>query len=953
MIEVLGWTVTQQMILTGAVIGLTYALLAAGLVLVYRSSGVINFAHAEVGAFGALLLALMVENYGVNFWAALVLAVVAGAGISGVVELTGVRRLFDAPRVVISIATVGVAQLVFFATLTLPAIQTGAGFPSPFLPGRDFGIFGLFDLPTQFDITNNLILRSREFSVLLLAPAAILLLSWFVTGTRFGLAVRASADNPDTARLFGISVKQASTIVWVLAGGFAVFTTVLSAPLVGISASAGALSLGPGLLLRALTVALIARMTSLPITILGGLGVGIVEAIVIRNSADPSVINVWLFVFVVVIVLVQRRQAASEGEWSLSPKIREIPERLRALWWVRRLPQIASVVGLLVLAAVPLVFTQASEQFLWTLVVIYAMAALSVTVLTGWSGQLSLGQFAFVGLGAMVTVTLYQRNDLPFLLALVIASAVGVVASFIIGIPALRVRGLYLAVATLAFAVAAGSWLLNQAFLLGDGSSVPSLDRPGIGPLDFGDRRTYYWFCLAVLLLVILAVARLRRTGVYRTMVAVRENEEAASAYTVSPARAKLTAFAVAGGIAALAGGLLAVLLPGFTPSVEFEPNESIRVLAIAIIGGLGSITGAVLGSIYVLGLPAALGHSQQVALLTSGVGLLVLLMYFPGGLVQILYMLRDATLRWADSRMGDIGPDPRKAAIEAAVPSRPARPEAELAPGVPSLATTGVTVTFGGVVAVNEASIVVNDGELVGLIGTNGAGKTTFMNAIGGFVRMTGGVEVLGRDVSRLSPARRHAVGIGRIFQNARLFGGLTVRDTLRVGLEAREPSLLVPSMFALPPSPTSERRKRVESDELIGFLGLGRYADTHIAELSTGTRRVVELAGLLAVDARVLLLDEPTAGVAQRETEAFGPLIRRIQSELGASILLIEHDMPLVMSISDRIYCLEAGAIIAEGPPGVVRDDPLVIASYLGTEERAIRRSGAQAQPAGDAGG
>jgi ABC-type branched-subunit amino acid transport system ATPase component len=230
---------------------------------------------------------------------------------------------------------------------------------------------------------------------------------------------------------------------------------------------------------------------------------------------------------------------------------------------------------------------------------------------------------------------------------------------------------------------------------------------------------------------------------------------------------------------------------------------------------------------------------------------------------------------------------------------------------------------------------------EIVGLIGTNGAGKSTLMNAISGFVPSTGRVELLGVDISDAPAHARHRVGLGRGFQDAALFGGLTVRETLMVALEARERSQLLASAFGLPQSRRAERRKRSESDGIIGFLGLGRWADANITDLSTGLRRIVELGCLIATDARVLLLDEPTGGMAQRETEAFAPLIRQVQRELDASIVVIEHDMPLIMSISDRVYCLEAGAVISHGTPTEVRTDPRVIASYLGTDERAIERS------------
>jgi ABC-type branched-subunit amino acid transport system ATPase component len=336
--------------------------------------------------------------------------------------------------------------------------------------------------------------------------------------------------------------------------------------------------------------------------------------------------------------------------------------------------------------------------------------------------------------------------------------------------------------------------------------------------------------------------------------------------------------------------------------------------------------------------MPGFFPDNQLVPLLTSSLGLLVLLLYFPGGFVQVGYATRDGLLAWAAHRRGEVDTTRRAEAPSAL--TRQVRPP--VTSGVHALEVRDIRVRFGGNVAVDGVSLAVGADEIVGLIGTNGAGKSTLMNAIGGFVRAKGTVALHGEDVSRYGPARRAREGLGRTFQAAQLFPELTVRETVEVALEARGRTAFLSTALLLPHASIRERRRRAEADDLIGFLGLGRYANNRISDLSTGTRRIVELAGLLALDARVLCLDEPTAGVAQRETEAFGPLIKEIRRELGAAMLIIEHDMPLIMSISDRVYCLEVGRVIAEGIPHVVRHDPKVVASYLGMDERAIARSG-----------
>lgn len=945
-----------EIVVVGLLTGLTYGVLAVGLVLIYRATGVINFAHGEIGAFGAAVLALLVLDYRWNFFVALAAVLVIGAAIGAVVELGVIRRLFHAPRLILLVATIGVAQLMFFAQAILPGIENIASYPTPLNRAIEIGDF---------------LMRSEHFMVLAFVPACVAGLTIFLTRTPYGLAVRASSENGDAARLAGISVKRVSTLVWILAAVLATLSAVLLNPMRGVIVGGAFGTMGPGLLLRALAAGLIGRLTSLPLALAGGVAIGLAEALVLINVATPGVADLLMFALVVALVLRQRRGAGGEeGAWSLSPKIKPIPERLRAIWWVRRLPLLGGGASLALAVLVPLVFTTSAQLFLLTTVLVYAMVALSLTVLIGWAGQLSLGQFAFVGLGAMTTASLYGRG-MPFLVALAYGTVAGIVAALAVGGPALRVRGLDLAITTLAFAVMAHGWLLSHEMFTG-GDSVITVPRATVAGIDLRSPTVYYYLCLVALVVAVVMMARLRASGVGRTLIAVRDNEPSASSFTVSPTVAKLTAFAVSGGLAALAGGLLAGLRVQFT-TAAFAVTESLNVVAMTVIGGVGSVAGSVLGAVYVVGIPAIFQDAQAARLLSSGIGLLVLLLYFPGGIAQLLYKGRDSILAVAERRLATRSPVPPasdgpsepggedtdpgangerpRPAVPAAVDDEPAH-AAEDGDGKvrPVLLATDVAVRFGGRWALDRVSIEAHRGELVGLIGSNGAGKSTLMNVISGFVPpLTGRVEVLGTDVTSLPPHERARLGLGRVFQDARLFSDLTVIEAVKVALEGQERSEAVPSMLALPPARRAERAKSAQAAELVDYLGLGRYADAFISDLSTGTRRIAELVCLLALRPRVILLDEPTAGVAQRETEAFGPLLERLRRELDATLVIIEHDMPLIMSISDRVYCLGAGEIIAHGGPEEVRTDPAVVAAYLGTDDRAIQRSGTAAAVTG----
>jgi ABC-type branched-subunit amino acid transport system ATPase component/ABC-type branched-subunit amino acid transport system permease subunit len=945
---------TRQIAFDGLVNGLAIGLIALGIVLVYRAGRVINFAVGNLGVIGAALLPLAVINYGVPFWAALVGSLLVGTLAGTVVELAVIRRLFHSARVTVLIATIGVAQACVAAVKALPDVDGAvrASYPVP--------------ITTHWELAGVRI-TGAQVCVLVVVPVVAGALTWFLGRTTQGRAVTASADNPNLARTVGISPKMVSTLVWTLAGLLSTLAMILIAGQSGrVSATA---DLGPNTMVRAMAAAVIAGLTSFRWSMVAGIAIGVLQAAVRFNFVEQTgLVDFLLLCAVVTAVWVRARRDARPDNggdaraFSTGPRPAPVPERLRGVWWIRHLGTLGLAVPLLVAVLLPLVITQASRHLLYGTILAFAICACSLTVLTGWAGQLSLGQMAFAGLGALTTAALTRGvsidigadrtiafQALPFALSTLLAAAVTAALAAIVGAGALRVNGMLLAVSTFALGVAAAGYLYRRPFLTdGNAASVP-LPRGHLFGLDLADERTYYYVLLVVLVVVLALIARLRSHGTGRRTIAVRDNPEAAAACTVAPLRTKVTAFALSGAIAGLGGSLLAGSVQS-VPLTErfFQVSDSLTLVAIVVIGGLGSTVGPVIGAVWVVGLPAFFPGNSLVPIFASSIGLLVLLLYFPGGLTQIAHAGRAALIRWAQGRL------PEVAAETAPAPASPRRPmrtreRAEVAPDTAEfvLSTDNVSVRYGGNTAVDSVSIGLRPGEILGLIGTNGAGKSTLLNAIGGFAPATGKVDLLGHDVSRLAPAKRAALGLGRTFQAARLFPELTVRETVLVALEARKRSGLISTALVLPGAVRAERHRRAEAADLIDLVGLGRYADTPVALLSTGTRRIVELANLIALDARVLCLDEPTAGVAQRETEALGPLLLRLRRELDAAMIVIEHDMPFMMSISDRLYCLAAGKVISEGTPEEVRTDPAVIAGYLGTDTRAIDRSGVAGTP------
>jgi branched-chain amino acid transport system permease protein len=1314
-------------LLQGVVLGGLSSLIAMGLVLIYRSARIFNFAQAAIGGLAASVAIILVSGEHWSYYVAVPIGLAVAVATGWTVDAAVVQRFSRAPRLIFTVATIGLAQILGAIEIVLPNLTSHLSATTS------------FTTPFSFKFTvAPLVFTGNQLVAIIVVPVALGLLFWFFQTTDTGTAIRASADSSERALLLGIPVRRLSRITWMVAGGLSGVGAILSAPILG--ANIGVAS-GPQDLLLPLAAAVLAGMESLPATVLWSLVLNIVYQGVYWSYHQDTYVNVAVFFVVLIGLLFQRRKVSRVeggelGDYVAAREVAPIPAALASLKEVKAFRIIGLLVVVAALFLAPLVF---NDTWLVTLadIVIFGIIAMSLVTLTGWAGQISLGQYAFVGIGAAVTGSLMVHLHVEFFLAMLAAAAIGAAIACVIGIPALRIPGLYLAVVTLAFAVMVSTWVLSSTYFPWlDPSTVarPILFRR----FELSSQRQFYELCVVMLLVSAYLARNFRRSRAGRTVLAVRDNPRAASAYGISPFRAKLVAFAFSGALAGVAGALTVLAQQGIGYA-GFDPGMSVTVFAMVVIGGLGSLTGGVLGAIYVEGL-SHLSDAWQ--LLAQGGGLLVLLMVLPEGLGGIVFRIRDwalaglarrkgitdlstaspsedvgvadmeevlgavgggralstqamsvitredtspvahdaalrlgaledlevqgrapgeegvqpdagpaggrpaliavddiraaygsskvlydvsfgvaqgevvallgtngagksTTLRvvaglmqpvsgtvsyigedvtswspaarvqsglvtvlggrgifpslsvaenlrmggWvakrhqhdeqfvksatervlqlfprlgermtqragllsggeqqmlalaqallcrpkllmidelslglAPSVVGDLlevvralaasgvtvvvveqsvnvataisrravfmergrvrfsGPTPdlsqqpkllrsvflhaanrakrrrgdagrQDAAFAMAAASYPAGPGAGAPPPVPSpeqlaailgggtatngpdspvatgpapanpapanpapanpagmvalpgisfppapvlqpaadspnatataaFAVIGASKQYGGVSALTDVSLSVAPGEILGIIGSNGAGKTTLFDVCSGFaIPDTGRVMLLGEDVTHVTPAQRAARGLGRVFQDARLFPSMTVSEALATALEQHVP-VRDPLACALGLSAVvvSEAAVEARAKRLMSEMGLERFRDRFVSELSTGTRRIVELACAVAHEPRVLLLDEPTSGIAQRESEALGELLVGLRDQTGAAFVVIEHDVPLVSSIADRIACMHIGAVIAEGDTSSVLNDPAVLAAYLGSDEAGI---------------
>ena len=617
----------------GLIIGLLTALISVGMALVYRANRVLNFAQPDLGFVPASLAVMLILFSGLNYVLGLVIGLIAAFVVGAIVELAVIRRFFRASRLILTVATIGVTQLLAVAALLIPRWWNKRAASQRLTP----------PFSMKFTI-QPIVFSANDVIAVVLAPLAMVAVGLWLRHTLLGVAVRASADNADRAGLLGVPVQRIHTLVWAIAGALAYLAMFLRAGIVGLPVGS---AFDISVLLRSLAALMIGRLTNLPVIVSSSLVLGVLEQAVIYKASSPLLLDPIIAVIIVAALLVQRREVTRAGRdstssWQSSEEVRPIAAallRVREVIAVRSTLAVAIMAGLLSLPS----FLGPDKLLKASAVVVFALVGISIVVLTGWAGQVSLGQMAFVGLGAAVGAKLTTTWHVDLLLALPGAGAVGALAAVVVGVPALRLRGLYLAVSTLGLALATSSYLLNRRFF----HWIPKgrIARPKLlGRFDTQSQGRFYILSLVVLTIVIGSVRGIRRSRTGRVIIALRENEAAAQTYGINTVLAKLTAFAISGAVAGVAGCLLSHLTQSFEP-VSYEPSQSILVFTTAVIGGLGSITGAVLGAVYLRGSQWFLANAWQ-QFFTSALGVLLVLMTMPGGIGGVVARIRDRWLR-------------------------------------------------------------------------------------------------------------------------------------------------------------------------------------------------------------------------------------------------------------------------------------------------------------------
>jgi ABC-type branched-subunit amino acid transport system ATPase component/ABC-type branched-subunit amino acid transport system permease subunit len=877
--------------LLGLGAGAVYVLLAQGVVLVFRGSGVLNLAQGALAMLAAYQFNSLRSGGGWSNWEAMVV-VVAGTAVLGLlVDVIVMRRLRRASALARLIATLGV----LIVAISFAILHWGAT-PSIVLP---------IIAPHEVNILGATVTSDRLWMVAIAVfVSAVLAVVWRYT--RFGWIAEAVSESGTGVAALGWSPGLISAATWTVGGALAGLAGILISPITQLNQTGLAL-----LIIPALAATLIGSFRSFGLTLVGGLVIGMAQSLTGKYVHITGASDALPFLIIVGVLITRGSPLPLRGH---------VLDRMPSVGLGRVDPRTAgpaiAIGGLFIC-----LFSGPNVQAMFATTLAIGIILLSLVVLVGYAGQLSLAQYALAGIGALIAARLVAAQGWPFELALIAGVLGAMCVGVIFALPALRTRGVNLAVVTLGLGLATESVIFQNGSLTGgvSGTAVGSQTFLGLNIDPIDHPVNYSVFVFAFFVLASLAVAYVRRSRAGRRMLAVRANERAAASTGVNVLAVKLQAFAVSGALAGL-GGILLAFQSTTVPFSSFDPFSSINAVAQVVLGGVGFVFGAAVGGTFSPQSITSLIESQSLESyipLVGGIGMLLTLIFNPDGIAAA----GSITLRGLMRRL-HLQHEPRPFSLGEESPS-PVAPR--------TLVVEKLGVRYGGIVAVDDVSLRVEPGQVVALIGPNGAGKTSLMDGLTGFTPSTGRVLLDGDDIAGLSAHRRAAAGIARSWQGLELFEDLTVQENLQVAFDraGAAPQSTGAGRFgrgdhSLPPAAATSVREFGLEDHLL------RYPE----ELSYGQRRLVAIARAAAMEPSVLLLDEPAAGLDEHESAELAILVRGLAKRRKMALLVIEHDMDFIMGIADHVVVIDFGRQVAEGPPEAISRDSAAIAAYLGEE-------------------
>ncbi|MCU1481267.1 MAG: Amino acid/amide transporter rane protein 1, family /amino acid/amide transporter rane [Subtercola sp.] len=896
----------------GMASGAMYALVALGVVVSFKASRVLNFAAGASGALAAFVFYSLRDDMGIPSVVALIASLVLG-GIIGAGTALLLRWLKKGSQLTRLIATVALLTLL---QGVMNLIWGGnGGQPMSILPTNRIAILPGLEIPID--------------RLILTASAIVLAIGLWLLYTKsvFGLATSAVAESRFVTSASGWSPTKLELTNFAIAGVLSALAAILLAPILTLSSSVLALTVIP-----ALAAALVGRFQSFAITVIAAIGIGVLQSelsyfqtnIADAFKMDPASLvglpEMVPLVIIIVVLVLTGRSRPGRGESSESLPLPG-PGILRPGTLA-----IAIAIGVALL-----VFSPDSWANGLIITFGFTLVVLSVVVVTGFAGQLSLAQFALAGAGCWAAA-LVGSAGWPFEIAFVVGLVVATATGLLVALLSVRTRGVNFAIVTLGLASVLEAMVFTNPALTGgfEGLTVASPSVFGIDLDPILTPRVYGAFALVVIIVVSLILVAVRRARRGREMLAVRGNERAAASLGINVVGAKLFACALAGVVAG-AGGIILGFRSTHIQLNFFDVFGSMEVVLFSVFGGVGWVSGAPAGALSANGgivtqilntIFPGVGQIDYWLLVVAGLNVLVILRVAPDGLAAVnsesLNRLRD---RWRTRRTSAREAGRRSTpAVEAlAPPASDARPDA-------TLEVRNVTVRFGGLVALDSISFRVNPGEIVGLMGPNGAGKTTMLDVITGFTSPTSGeVYFDGRPISKFSPHARARDGLVRSWQGVELFNEMTVRENLLVSRSGNDRA-----------RNTNASRKSSKGERalagIIADFGLEPYLDSRPSSLPHGVARLVGIGRAVACRPRMLLLDEPAAGLDDTETAELAELLHRLAQNLGIGILIIEHDMSLLRATCSRLIVLDFGRFVIEGPPVDVLQHSDVVRAYLG---------------------